>query len=503
MKTLQIRPPRPETARFLAWLAVGVLGLNLMVFVYAAATLDRARQEAEQNALQWTQNLALALEKELAGIVERSDFVLLSVIDEVKRQQAAGVVDGAVLNAYIERIRRRFPYIDGVRLTDADGILRYGSNVDPEHPVDLSDREHFKRLRDQWQGDLVVSRPQKSRANSKWVVVFARRMSTPDGLFAGMAFVPIPVENLTRTFSQIEIPAGGSITLRGFNLGVIARYPAPVQAADPVGQATVGDAFSNLLASGATQGSFRAVTPLDAVSRVLSFRKVADHPLYLVVGRAENEYLGEWRIARSQATVTLAAFVVLTLTLSLLVYWYWDRLRRARDAMDRMAHTDFLTGLANRRAFIEAAELELARARRYGTPMSMLMVDIDLFKQVNDTRGHEVGDKALQGLAACARSELRAVDVMGRWGGEEFVILLPETDAVSAADVAERLRTAVEKSELCCGNVRVRLTVSIGYASLTGSEADIDSLVRRADDALYRAKKSGRNRVYGPQTPDR
>ncbi len=498
----QITQPRYETAGFLAWLAVGVLGLNLLIFAYTALTMERSRREAEDGAAQWTQNLALALEKEVAGIIATSDMILLSVIDEVGRQQAAGILDGVALNANIDLLRRRFPYIDGVRLTDADGILRHGSDVTPEHKIDVSDREHFKVLRDQREDTLVVSRPHKSRANNKWVVLLARRMNNPDGLFAGIAFVPIPVENLTRTFSQIGLPERGSITLRGFDLGVIARYPMPAQGGDPVGQATVGRAFTDLLATGASHGTFRAVTPLDGVSRLLSFRKVAEYPLYLVVGRAEEEYLGEWRNLRGLARVTMLSFLLLTLLMSLLVFWYWKRLARARDAMARMAHTDFLTGLANRRAFVEAAKLELARARRYAAPVSVMMLDIDHFKAINDRFGHEVGDAVLRELAALALGELRAIDLMGRWGGEEFVVLLPETDATSALGAAERLRSAIEKSTLSGGNgsAGLKLTVSVGYAEAAAGNGGIDALLRRADDALYRAKNSGRNRVCGPET---
>ena len=502
MNTLRFKQPRPETASVLAWLVAGVLGLNLLTFAYTALTMERSQQDVERSTEQWTQNLALALEKEVAGTLKTSDMVLLSVIDEFNRQQAAGIVDAAELNAHIEPLRKRFPYIDGARLTDASGILRHGSDVKPDQKIDLSDREHFKALRDLHEDALVVSRPQKSRANNKWVVVLARRINELDGRFAGMAFVPIPVDSLTRTFSQIDLPPGGSITLRALDLSIVARYPIPAES-DAVGQAKVSRAFTDLLATGATYGTFRAVTPLDGVSRLLSFRKVGEYPLYLVVGRAENEYLGEWRNFRRLALVATLSFLLLTALLSLMVFWYWKRLARARDAMEHMAHTDFLTRLANRRAFIGAVKEELARARRYATPVSVLMLDIDNFKSINDKFGHEAGDTALQELARLSLSELRAVDLMGRWGGEEFVVLLPETDAASAAEAAERLRAAIEKSELpgAGGLPVLKMTVSIGYAEMAQGDEDIDTLMRRADDALYEAKNSGRNRVRGSGTP--
>lgn len=493
---------RPEMSRFLMVLVAAAIGLNLLIFAFTAVTMNRARQAADLQARQWTQNLALALEKELEGIIKASDLVLLSVIDEVRRQKTAGIVDHAQLNDHVEPLRQRLPYIDGLRLTDADGILRFGTEVAGGKVIDLSDRDHFKALVAQRDEALVISRLQKSRANDKWVIALARRISAPDGSFDGMAFIPIPVANLTLTFSEIQLPAGASISLRGFNLETIARYEADHRSSIPPVQAEVGKEIAELLARGAVEGTVHDVTPRDGVRRIRSFRRVAEYPLYIVVGRADDEYLDQWQRLRATALVTLAAFVALTLLLSVLVFRYWNKLTLARDTMQRMAHTDFLTGLANRRAFIEAAELELVRAKRYGTPVSLLMMDVDFFKKVNDTRGHEVGDAALKGIAACALGVLREVDLMGRWGGEEFIILLPETDAASAAEAAERLRAAVEKMEVACSGGAIRLTVSIGHASRRNGEEGIDALIRRADDALYRAKETGRNRTRGQEMSD-
>ncbi|MBI1175163.1 MAG: diguanylate cyclase [Sideroxydans sp.] len=161
------------------------------------------------------------------------------------------------------------------------------------------------------------------------------------------------------------------------------------------------------------------------------------------------------------------------------------------------ANTDPLTGLANRRHFMELAEQELARAVRYGSPLSLLLLDVDYFKKINDTYGHRAGDVALQNLADYCRKTLREVDVTGRFGGEEFAIILPQTDSIQALEVGERLRQVVadmrvylERSE------QLQLTVSIGIASLQPSIASIDELLHQADQALYAAKHAGRNNVW-------
>jgi diguanylate cyclase (GGDEF)-like protein/PAS domain S-box-containing protein len=164
--------------------------------------------------------------------------------------------------------------------------------------------------------------------------------------------------------------------------------------------------------------------------------------------------------------------------------------------LEKQAHIDYLTGVNNRRYFMQQAELELARTKRYNTHLSILTMDIDLFKQVNDNYGHKVGDQVLKKLAAICSEALREIDIIGRVGGEEFAILLPETDKTNALDAAERLRAAIADNLIPIENgLPIRMTVSIGVASLTSNDDNLDVLLSQSDEALYEAKKSGRNKV--------
>jgi diguanylate cyclase (GGDEF)-like protein/PAS domain S-box-containing protein len=166
------------------------------------------------------------------------------------------------------------------------------------------------------------------------------------------------------------------------------------------------------------------------------------------------------------------------------------------DELEHQAFTDSLTGLANRRNFMDSAEIELARARRFGNTNAVLLLDIDHFKAVNDKYGHKAGDTALEALADTLRNRLREVDIIGRIGGEEFAVLLPETDMKMASQAAERLRQAVEEREITVGNnLPLHLTVSIGIASPAKPSEKIEEILRLADSALYAAKNSGRNCV--------
>ncbi|HEY3858990.1 MAG TPA: diguanylate cyclase, partial [Gammaproteobacteria bacterium] len=171
-----------------------------------------------------------------------------------------------------------------------------------------------------------------------------------------------------------------------------------------------------------------------------------------------------------------------------------DNARLIQDLED-LATTDGLTRLYNRRHFMERAESEFERSRRYRRELSVFLIDADHFKAINDSLGHEAGDRALRMLAAACRQGLRHLDVIGRYGGEELVVLLPETSAAVAYEAAERLRYTVEQLRIPALEGEVRLTVSIGVATAGPDTETVAALINQADRALYEAKRSGRNRV--------
>lgn len=178
-----------------------------------------------------------------------------------------------------------------------------------------------------------------------------------------------------------------------------------------------------------------------------------------------------------------------------------EQLRRSEERYRRLADTDPLTGLCNRRRFFSLALAELQRSCRYGHNMTLVMLDVDHFKQVNDIHGHAVGDMVLQAVAARAREALRNVDIVARYGGEEFVVLLPETDQKGGLQLAERLRCELADASLPIATGNVLVTASFGvcsYAPQPHSSATptlLEQLVTAADQALYKAKHLGRNRV--------
>ena len=171
-----------------------------------------------------------------------------------------------------------------------------------------------------------------------------------------------------------------------------------------------------------------------------------------------------------------------------------DRLNRE---LEWYATIDTLTGINNRRTLGERAAFAIAAAHRLRRPLSLMLVDADHFKRVNDVYGHAAGDEALQMIAAALQSTLRGGDLLGRLGGEEFVVVLPDTDETAARGTAERLRAAVEDIEFALQHRRIELRVSVGLAVIDDHD-DFSELLRRADQAMYAAKRAGRNCVCGP-----
>lgn len=169
--------------------------------------------------------------------------------------------------------------------------------------------------------------------------------------------------------------------------------------------------------------------------------------------------------------------------------------KKTEEELLHLASIDPLTNALNRREFTLMADREALRSNRYHHPLSLLMIDIDHFKKLNDSHGHTAGDKVLQRLSTLCINTLRNVDLFGRWGGEEFAALLPETDIEGASIIAERLRKIIADNVLTYNDQKISFTVSIGIAQYKDGETTLEAPLGRADSATYDAKKAGRNRI--------
>jgi diguanylate cyclase (GGDEF)-like protein len=179
---------------------------------------------------------------------------------------------------------------------------------------------------------------------------------------------------------------------------------------------------------------------------------------------------------------------------------YFSRMREYNDRLHKMASHDPLTQVLNGRAYYSACEQQIAQSQRNGQPFSLLFFDLDHFKAINDTHGHAAGDEVLRVVAQTLGEQLRRSDLLGRIGGEEFSIFLPETPIAGALQVAENLRLAVQQCHPRIGDTVLHITASIGVASRSPEAQTMHAIQQRADEAMYKAKKAGRNRVATLQT---
>lgn len=280
-----------------------------------------------------------------------------------------------------------------------------------------------------------------------------------------------------------------------------ARYGRDVLFVDRTGQVTVHatgfeapktlrdwPALEELVTPILTNPSGNFTAEYDGHTVYVTSRLVPEFDWYLLV--VQDGDPAQARLDRT-LVVSLAGGGVIMVIILALVYW---TLRGYQRRLEAMASTDKLTGAANRQVFDLIYRQQSRLAARRGSSMGLMMMDIDHFKSVNDTHGHDIGDQVIRGVCDMVRGAVRASDTVCRWGGDEILVLLPDCDAPQAIALAEKIRVTVGDGRIHCGDRALQVTVSLGVTRVEPGEAE-DIALKRADDALYEAKRGGRNKA--------
>jgi diguanylate cyclase (GGDEF)-like protein/PAS domain S-box-containing protein len=294
---------------------------------------------------------------------------------------------------------------------------------------------------------------------------------------------------------QVEKRTSDLTDLLEFNKTIIKTSPIGIAVYTHDGQCvTVNDVFSRIIGidkqelANLTMHSLERLETsglLTQAALTLGTGLTTRHEGFFQTGASHRTWIDYQAVRFSRNKIKHLLFLVSDIT---------ER-KRMEEELRTLAFTDPLTGVNNRRRFLELAHGELARVQRTDRPFSFLILDIDFFKDVNDTFGHDQGDRVLKGLAAICLRELRTTDIFGRLGGEEFGAVLIETSPAVARAVAERLRSSVAAASIDSEGRPIAITISIGLASQRGSDETFHNIMHRADKALYAAKNQGRNRV--------
>lgn len=332
--------------------------------------------------------------------------------------------------------------------------------------------------------------PASQSANHEPALLVSRPLFSAQGEFVGGVLAAISLRSAQGWLETFSVEPHDTLALLDGDGTLLAAHPSRPEAighqwVSPPGTPNLGDQRSS--------ASFVAASPVDGRHRIYGLSKVENIPLTILVGYDEDRTLREWLLRAWQLVFGLVLLAVLfgvVVALSLRTLGQQEQLRQ-------MAVTDPLTGVANRRQLTLFGEREIAKALRYQHKASILMVDIDQFKSVNDTWGHPTGDRVVQSLAQALSETVRRTDLIGRLGGDEFVAVLPGTDSGGAFILAQRIREFVEQACAVPSDrgTPVPFTVSIGVASTGGPASTFETVLAQADAALYEAKNRGRNTV--------
>ncbi|MBB4513447.1 diguanylate cyclase [Paraburkholderia fungorum] len=490
------------TRKWIAWtigrhpLLAGLSGM-LAATVMAALTfvaLYNSREDEFRHAMDNSRNLVAIISRDLARNVALYDMSLRGVASDAERPETW------TLSPYL-RQRVLFdrglgsPISGDAYVLDAQGRVKASKSGNTYPGLSFADRDYFTVQRNNPSVGLYISHPYPSQVRGGALAVgLSRRIDTAQGAFDGIALVSIRIEYFEHLLDNIDLgPNGGGFIVLDNGTLLASRPPAR----RGIGSNYAGTAnFAGI--ANHPSGSFVSDGSLDGVSRLYTYAHVPGTPLIVGIAPAVEDVLTDWR----KRNMLAGAMTVLFGGAYVIVAWLFAFALRdkvcAEAELQRIAETDALTGLSNRRAFDQRLGQEWLRAQREQTPLSLLFIDIDHFKRLNDTYGHATGDEVLAEVAARIMSGTRrAVDVAARYGGEEFAVVLPNTSLDGAVKVAETIRERIEAAGLANKDTeRGHVTISVGCASCMppggGSAA---ALLAAADTQLYAAKAAGRNRV--------
>lgn len=392
----------------------------------------------------------------------------------------------------------------------ADGLVVLSTPVAVKGPTYVDEREFFKVHHDSGKDALFVGRPLKGKVSGKWSIHLSRPV-LDKGKFAGVVLVAVDPDYFVNFYQRAGLGQDGAARMIRDTGEVMARSSGQEKY---IGRVIKPSPYADPGAP--LEGSFMRSAQVDGVERFSSYHRLPQFGVTVVIGPAVDERLAAVRLHQRQLLWFSMALTVLAL---LVVYMLHRNMARnamvqvARDADHRQLQKQFqeildlqerlesqalqdpLTGLHNRRFLDAALPMELAKARREGYPVSFVMLDLDRFKYINDTYGHAFGDEVLATVAGVLKKSARESDIICRYGGEEFVMVMPRMSSEQARQRMDACRALIAHNPIVHDGTPVQVTISAGIASFPVHGTEVEDLLRSADDAMYKSKNDGRNRV--------
>lgn len=446
-------------------------------------------------------NLARASAQHAEDSIRQVDAITAALAERLEGDGFANL-DRPRLHALLRQQVQIMPQLHGLFVYGADGTWLATDHTVTAPKANNADRDYFIYHREHTGRQIRIGSVVKSRSTEELIIPISRRLNFPDGSFAGVLLGTIRVDWFVRYYGDFQIDQSGALVLAKRDGTILVRRPFVEQV---LGSSLAdSEVFRDYLPY-ANEGVVETVAVVDGTPRLYAYRALTSYPLVVQAGLSRDAILAAWR---QDVIKSIGVLLVLLLGLSLFG-WVVLRQLRERIVIERALHqahqtlkdlalTDSLTGLGNRRRLDAVLDVEIARARRQGYPVALVMMDLDFFKAYNDRYGHLAGDQCLRRVAEVLGQALkRPADLAVRYGGEEFTLLLPDTDGHGAGLIVQETlqqlrRLAIEHAGSPFGVV----SASAGIAVAHPAQQPISSqaLVAEADATLYEAKRQGRDR---------
>ena len=610
-------PQHAERWRPRITVAFGVAAMATYIGI-VSVSLMRSHDREVEFARRSQESLAKVLEQHAQATVDKIDTVLTAARLHIGPALSGTPMEATRANTALARYLALIGESQSLRIADKAGHFVYDA-TGVIAKATISDRAYYRRNRDDPSGDLVISEPLYARITHNWVITLSRRIDGGNGDFAGLVQAAVQADHFQHFYTALNLGEAYSVALFDTKLRLIARYPA---APDKLGKTAASPSLQSLVARGATEATYTALSGVDGLERLFVMRQVGRHPLYVVVGRTTEDVLANWHrqvLLGVVGALVLAAVLAGWILVWLRTYaharnlargmtrayettvrqtralldslpdpaWLSDRdnrmiavndayaracgrppdqiighgvetiwaretaellrnqdndallsqrqqrregvqlvadgtrrsfeyistpvldeqgalvgvagvarditqLREDQERIRHMAEHDTLTDLPNRALLQERMALALAKEAEGQTQIALLFLDLDHFKNINDSLGHEVGDQLLQQVAQRLRQNLDARDTVSRQGGDEFAILLQHCSGLRrVASIAQRIIDALSLP-FQVGSHELLVSASIGISVYPQDGNDIGTLLRNADTAMYQAKASAR-----------
>jgi diguanylate cyclase (GGDEF)-like protein len=441
-----------------------------------------------------TATTARSLAEQADNTLKTADTIVASLVERV---EAEGTGPEAKVRFYrlMTSLAAALPAIHEMGITDEQGNAIVKSLVANPAGLNYAAREYFRFHATHFDRGPFIGERIQSKIDGSYNITVTRRINHADGSFAGVVVTSVSMKFFQQLFDQVRTESDGIIALLSDDGAILARSPAITSGAS----GPAGGELQQRMLDHRNTGSLAYISTVDGVRRVGSYQHLSQFPLTILVAQSE------WGVQSSFRSQLIwnAGILVLVLTI---VAAMGGRALKANRFLKSQAMQDGLTGLGNRRIFEETIQSEFRRAARSIEPLSVILIDIDHFKDYNDCYGHLAGDECLRSIALAIRGCIRrAGDMVARYGGEEIIAVLPGVGTPSAFALARTMKKAVH--DLALPHVRGVhniVTFSAGVATYVPGRGTVSwqMLVEAADAALYEAKAKGRDRIETAVTPN-